>query len=404
MSPRRTIVVHEWLTTWAGSEQVVEQLLQVHVGADVAALIERLTPEERCRLGPGRLLTSSIQGLPWAHCWFRAWPPLLARAIEDLEVTGYDLVVSSSHCVAKGVRAGPDALHLCYCHSPMRYAWDLQERYLREAGLTSGWKGAFLGPVVRRMLGRMRAWDVRSAAGVDLFIANSRYVARRIARAWRRPALVVHPPVDVATFALQPVKQDYWLAASRLVPYKGMEVIVQAFAAMPDRRLVLVGDGPQAKRIAALARGHANIELRGHAPRAELVDLMQKARGFVFAAEEDFGIAPVEAMACGTPVIALGRGGALETVVEGVTGLFFNEATPTSICAAVARAAQMTWDPQACRQQAERFSQERFRNEWQQVVDLAERARLEHLTDGSPIWDDRRVERTVLAAWADRKK
>ena len=299
---------------------------------------------------------------------FRSYLPLMPLAIEQLDLSAYDLVISSNHAVAKGVITGPGQLHLSYVHSPMRYAWDLQHQYLAEAGLTRGLKSA----LARLALHYLRQWDVRSANGVDGFIANSHFIARRIRKVYRREASVIHPPVDVARFPLRTDKQDFYLTASRMVPYKKVPLIVQAFARMPEKRLVVIGDGPEFGKAKAAAEFNgtnaANITLLGHAPGEVLVDHMQRAKAFVFAAEEDFGITPLEAQACGTPVIAFGRGGSLETVRgEGEpgsrTGVFFGEQTVESIVAAVRvfEAEPKAFTPAACRANAERFSQEVFR-------------------------------------------
>jgi glycosyltransferase involved in cell wall biosynthesis len=367
----RIAVVHEWFTTLAGSERVVEQILQLYPRADVFAVVAdpdvvAATPWLRDR----RLRTTFIQRLPFARRRFRAYLPLMPLAVEQLDLSGYDLVISSAHAVSKGVLTGPDQLHISYVHSPIRYAWDLQHQYLRESNLERGPKSW----LARWMLHRIRLWDHRTAAGVDHFVANSRFIARRVRKVYGRDADVIHPPVDVEAFELCEAKQDFYLAASRLAPYKRMELIVQAFARMPDKRLVVIGDGPDAAKLRAAAA--PNVTLLGWQPLTELRRHMQQARAFVFAAEEDFGIAPVEAQACGTPVIAFGKGGALETVVESgdpavATGLFFAEQTPEAIIEAVQRFERLPRpiSPQACRRQAERFSAAQFRTRFSAYVD-----------------------------------
>jgi glycosyltransferase involved in cell wall biosynthesis len=275
------------------------------------------------------------------------------------------LVVSSNSAVAKGVIVSPDALHLSYVHSPMRYAWDQQFEYLRAEHAERGLKSVLM----RCLLHRLRIWDHRSAAGVDHFAANSGFIARRIAKSYRRESEVIHPPVDTEFFVpgTEARGGDY-LTVSRLVGYKRVDLLVQAFRELPERRLVIVGDGPDLRRLKAAAG--ANVEFVGRLPRERLRARLQAARAFVFAAVEDFGIAPVEAMACGTPVIALARGGAAETVAgldaAQPTGVLFAEQTPAAVAAAVrdfeANAARIT--AQACRARAERFSRARFRAEF----------------------------------------
>lgn len=361
----RLALVHEWLTTYAGSERVVEQMLRVYPAADLFAVANFLPENERGFLQNKDVRTTFVQRLPLARSKFRHYLPLMPLAIEQFDMTGYDVVLSSNHAVAKGVITGPDQFHLCYVHSPARYAWDLTHQYLREAGLDRGLKGW----LARLMFHRLRAWDQAAANRVDVFVANSRYIARRIRKCYRRKARVIYPPVDVDAFELATRKEDYYFTASRMVPYKKMDLIVEAFSRTPQRRLVVVGDGPEMEKIRAKAG--SNVELLGYQPFAVLREHMQRAKAFVFAAEEDFGITPVEAQACGTPVIAFGRGGATETVVDGETGLFFDEQTCESLLAAVDRfeSAPEPFDPYRCRAHAEGFSPERFRQELEALVD-----------------------------------
>ena len=364
----RVAVVHEWLTTYAGSEKVLAEILQIWPDADLFTVVDFLPDQDREKLQGKRATTSFIQRLPRARSQFRNYLPLMPLAIEQFDLSGYDLVISSSHAVAKGVLTGPDQLHISYVHSPIRYAWDLQHRYLNESGLSSGMKSW----IVRAMLHYIRIWDQRTAHGVDAFVANSRFIARRIRKAYGYPATVVYPPVDIQRFALHRQKEDFYLTASRMVPYKRMPLIVEAFAAMPERRLVVIGDGPDFERAKALAT--PNVTLLGYQSDRDLVDYMQRARAFVFAAEEDFGIAPVEAQACGTPVIAYGRGGSLETVVASDdvrtrTGLFFARQSVPDVVDAVERFEALgAFDPLACRRNAQRFTAERFREELLAVV------------------------------------
>ncbi len=375
--PRRIAIVHEWLATYAGSERVLEQMLEVYPQADLFVVCDFADAAERAFLKGRPATTSFIQRLPFARRRFRGYLPLMPLAVEQMDVSAYDLVLSSNHAVAKGVITGPDQLHVCYVHSPIRYAWDLQHQYLQEAGLTRGLKSW----LVRLGLHYLRLWDVRSAGGVDAFIANSRFIARRIHKVWRRDAEVIHPPVDVHRFALRTQKEGFYLTASRMVPYKKVPLIVEAFGRMPDKTLVVIGGGPEFDRVRALAG--PNILLLGHQTHAALADHMQRARAFVFAAEEDFGITLVEAQACGTPVIAYGRGGALEAVrgsgeAARRTGLFFGAQTVQAIVDAVQRfeaAGPGAFTPRACRQHAETFAPEVFR---QALRDSVERAWLRH--------------------------
>ena len=367
----RIALIHEWFTAIAGSERVVEQVCGLYASAEIYTVFADPASVAQTDWLRGRQIhTSFIQGLPRAAKSYRSYLPLMPLAVEQFDLSAYDLVISSNHAVAKGVLTGPDQLHISYVHSPIRYAWDLQHQYLRESGLDQGAKGW----IAKWLLHKMRIWDYRTAAGVDHFVANSAFIARRIRKVYGRNADVIYPPVDVAAFTKHEQKDTYYLAASRLVPYKKMDLIVETFSAMPEQRLLVVGDGPDMAKIRAKAG--PNIELLGFQPKATLCDLMQRARAFVFAAEEDFGITPVEAQACGTPVIAFGKGGALETVVPPgradtpATGLFFDVQTPESLSEAVRQfaAARDRFEPQACRMNAERFSNERFRSEFSAYV------------------------------------
>lgn len=375
----KVAVVHEWLESYAGSERAVEQILEVWPEADLFAVCDFLPPDERAFLRGRPVRTTFIQRLPFARRHFRLYLPLMPLAIEQLDLSGYDLVISSSHAVAKGVLTGPGQLHVSYIYSPMRYAWDLQNQYLRQSGTDRGLKGA----LTRLMLHRLRMWDRSSAAGVDVPVAISDYIAERVRKTWRRDALVVHPPVDLDGFPLGEARGGHYLTASRMVPYKRVDLVVDAFRAMPSRRLVVVGDGPEQKRVADAAAGAPNIELRGRVPQAELVEAVRTARAFVFAAEEDFGIAMVEAQACGTPVIAYGKGGARDIVrappYPEPTGLFFAEQTAPAIVDAVERFEALSPAIAAadCRANAERFSRENFRAAMRRVVS-------DHMPGGRP--------------------
>ena len=363
-------IVADWLTTYAGSERVLEQMIACFPEADVFAVVDFVPKAERGFLQGKQPHTTVIQKLPGARKYARHYLPLMPLAIEQLDLSAYDLILSSSHAVAKGVIVGPDQLHISYVHSPIRYAWDLQHQYLRESGLESGLKSW----LVRVLLHRIRLWDQRTQYGVDEFIANSGFIARRTRRVYGRSATVIYPPVDVAAFALHAAKEDFYLAASRLVPYKRMDLIVEAFSQMPDKKLVLIGDGPDMDKIRAKAG--PNVTIMGYQPFSVLKDHMQRARAFVFAAEEDFGIAPVEAQACGTPVIAFGKGGALETgrglgvVDTNPTGIFFAEQTVPAITAAVDEFEQnaAAFDPAAIRQHAEGFSVAHFKDAYRSFV------------------------------------
>lgn len=355
----KVAIVHDWLVVAGGAEKVLEQIIQCFPDADLFSLVDFL--EDRSLLAGKKVTTSFIQRMPFAKRRYRAYLPLMPLAIEQLDLSNYDLIITSSYAVAKGVLVGPDQTHVSYVHSPMRYAWDLQHQYLREARLTRGVRSW----AARAILHYLRNWDSRSANGVDRIIANSEFVARRVMKTYRREAAVVPPPVDVRRFEVCGEKEEFYLTASRLVPYKRIDLIVDAFASMPHRKLVVIGDGPEMS--ALRAKAGANVTLLGYQPFPVLHDHMQRARAFLFAAEEDFGIVALEAQACGTPVIAFGKGGALETVVPlgeaRPTGVFFGQQSVPAIHEAIElferQHAAIT--PAACRANAERFSSAIFR-------------------------------------------
>lgn len=365
----KVAVIHDWLTVYAGSERVLEQILLCYPDAILFSVIDFLPNEQRSFIEGRRPLTTFIQRLPLASTKYRSYLPLMPLAVEQLDLSGYDIVISSNHAVAKGVLTGPDQLHISYVHSPMRYAWDLQHQYLRESNFGYGIKGM----LVRWVLHFLRLWDVCAASRVDTYIANSHFIARRIMKIYKRDSQVIHPPVDIENFGFRERKEDFYFTVSRMVPYKRMDLIVDAFSQMPHRRLVIIGDGPEFKKIQNKAG--PNIQLLGYQPLPILRDHLQRARAFVFAAEEDFGIAPVEAQACGTPVIAFGKGGVLETIrgldVENPTGVFFFEQTQLAIVKAVDEfeRRQSEISPQACRNNALRFSPERFRKEFSALLE-----------------------------------
>lgn len=358
--------VHEWLINKGGSESVLEAMLEIYPDAPIFTVIADLDGDCKSIMSGHEIHQTFIANLPGAKKWYRNYLALMPLAIEQLDLSDYDMVISSSHAVAKGVITGPDQFHLSYVHSPIRYAWDLQHQYLEEAALTKGIKSL----VVRVILHYIRNWDLRTSNGVDAFLCNSNFVARRIMKVYRRQAEVLYPPVDVSGFTLGDIKEDYYLTASRMVPYKKIDLIVQAFSQMPEKRLMVIGSGTEFEKIKRKAG--PNVEMRGYQPIEELKKAMQRAKAFVFAAEEDFGIVPVESQACGTPVIAYSKGGALETVIAGKTGVFFDKPTTESLVSAIQKFEKMPpFNPVVLRKNAERFSKQRFQLEFQTSVDQA---------------------------------
>ena len=360
----RVALIHDWLVHPGGAEDVLRVLRGTFPESQVFALIDFLDPRERERLNVGHVETSPLQRVPGARAHYRKMLPLMPWAVERLDVRGYDVVLSVSHAVAKGVLTHPGQVHACLCLSPMRYAWDLRGQYLEESGLAHGLSGW----LANAMLDRVQRWDAANSRRVQAWASISDYIADRVRRAYGVESRVIYPPVDTGYFTpADAPRDDVYVTASRFVPYKRVDLIVRAFAAMPGRRLVVIGDGPDWDKVRAAAA--PNVEFTGRLGRDELRERVRRARAFVFAAEEDFGIAPVEAQACGTPVIAFGRGGALETVVgldragdRAPTGLFFGEQTPAALSAAIERFErdQHRITPAACRASAERFAVPNF--------------------------------------------
>ncbi len=355
--PAKIAVVHDWLPEIGGAERVLAEMLEVLPSADVFSLVDFLPEAERGFLRERAVRTSFLQNIPGARRFYRSFLPLMPLAVEYFDLSSYDLIVSSSYAVAKGVITGPDQLHLCYCHSPARYAWDLQEAYLKQVNLSRGVKG-FLA---RALLHYIRLWDCRTPNGVDSFSANSRFVARRIWKVYRRHAEVIYPPVqasgqgdtDGSSF-----KRGSYLSLGRLVPYKRVDLLIEAFRRMPHRSLRIIGDGPERSKLAENLPH--NVRLLGRLPQEEVAEALRSARALLFAAEEDFGIVPVEAQAFGTPVIAYGRGGVCETVDHGRTGYLFQEQTVDAVVSAIHEAENMKFDAASLRRSAARFSKEVF--------------------------------------------
>lgn len=365
-------IVHEWLTEWGGSEDVTRLMLDSLPGSSLSATINYLSAKNRARLNVAEIQTTFLQRAPFVAQNFWNYLPFTPLAVESLDLSMADLIVSSSHAFAKGVLTTAAQLHISYVHSPMRYAWDLHHQYLADYKLHRGAKGV----LARYMFHRLRMWDRQTANNVDLFLANSRHVQHRIWRTYRRRSRVLYPPVRVDSFKQKNDKDDFYVTVSRLVSYKRVDLIVNAFAAMPKRQLIVIGDGPEMK--ALQARCPANVKLMGWQSDEVVQQYMAAARAFIFAAHEDFGISPVEAQACGTPVIAYGVGGATETVRDvrfkaAPTGLLFPQQTVDSLRDAVEDFDLLVdrISPEACRQWAEEFSEERFKQTFTTLVNEA---------------------------------
>ncbi|MCL6494248.1 MAG: glycosyltransferase [Ignavibacterium sp.] len=359
-------LVHEWLVFYAGGERVFESFTNIWKDADVFALVDFLNDEHRKIILKGKHAhTTFIQKLPFAEKKFRSYLPLFPLAIESLNFSKYDVIISSSHAVTKGVRKKPNQLHISYCHSPMRYIWDEAETYFEAAKLNKGLKKI----VATKVLNYLRKWDLKTAQRPDYLIANSNYIAEKLKRIYNRNSTVIYPPVDVDKFECVNNKDDYYFVASRLVPYKRIDLIVEAFSQMPDKRLVIAGTGPELNKLKS--NFLVNVEFIGYQDEKSLKELMQKAKAFVFTAEEDFGIVVVEAMACGTPVIALNRGGTAETVVDGKTGILFENQNVEDIKNAVRRfeSIEDSFNHNEISDYTKKFSRKIFEEKIKQYVD-----------------------------------
>ena len=364
-------LVHEWLTPKAtgGSELVVKEILQF-IDADLYALIDFESTNPDSYLYQRQIGTTFLQNLPGVKGGVQKYLPLMPIAIEQLDLRHYDVILSSAHAVAKGILTTPQQLHLCYCHTPMRYAWDLTFDYLRQSRLGQGIPGIF----TRYLLHRLRQWDVISANRVDHFIANSHFTASRIWRAYRRRADVVYPPVNIDRFTCTADKEDFYLTVCRLVGYKQVAPIVEAFN-LNGRNLVIIGTGTELQKLQQIAK--PNVTILGYQPDTVVQDYLARARAFVYAACEDFGIVLVEAQACGTPVIAYGVGGAAETVLdirahpECGTGILFPAQTTAAILTAVAtfETYHQQFQAERIRTHAESFAASVFRSQYLSLVD-----------------------------------
>ncbi len=355
----KSALVHDWLVGVGGGEKCLEAIWELFP-SPIYTLVKNPLCIQDLQCAQAEIHTSFLQKFPKAKTAYRNYLPFFPYAVEQFDLSAYDLVLSLSHAVAKGALTHSEQLHICYCFTPMRYAWDLSHQYLENLrGLKK-----FSANLV---LHRLRAWDVASIGRVDHFVAISHTVAQRIRKIYNRESTVIYPPVATHLFSTQK-KEEYYVTASRLVPYKKIDLIVEAFSQMPDKKLVVIGDGPEMHKVKAKAT--KNIEILGHVPDAELHSHLARAKAFVFAALEDFGIIVVEAQASGTPIIAFGKGASRETVVDGKTGIFFAEQIPSSIISSVQEfeRTQDRFDPHAIKAHAETFNEERFKQEFRTLV------------------------------------
>lgn len=352
-------IVHDWLVTDGGAEKVLKSLLELFPEADVFCIVDFLSDEQRHTILNGKQTNVSfVQRLPFSNPHFRKYMSLFPKAIESFNLKNYDLVISSSWAFAKGAKTHSNQIHICYCYTPIRYAWDMFTEYTQHLP----W---YIKPFVVHSLDYFRKWDIASLPRVNHFLAISDFIQERIKRTYHRNSKVIYPPVNTDFFTLHTQKEDFYLTASRLVAYKKTALIVEAFNEL-QKPLVVIGQGQEYEKIKKLAK--SNIQVLGYQDNIILKNYMQKAKGFVYAAIEDFGISPLEAMSCGTPVIALEKGGTKETVISKETGLFFNKQTTESIIEAVNCFEKIQFDAKKIRSHAEQFSLSNFKQSFQQEV------------------------------------
>jgi glycosyltransferase involved in cell wall biosynthesis len=361
VKPRRLALVHDWLTGMRGGEKVLEAIASLYPDAPIFTLLH-VPGSVSAQLESHEIRTSFVQQLPRAARHYRQYLPLFPRAIERFDFTGFDFVISTSHCVAKSAIVPRGVPHLCYCHSPMRYAWDQFDAYFGPAQV-----GKVRSAAMRTIMARLARWDAATADRVDAFVANSQYVAGRIRRYYNRGATVVYPSVDTDYYQPDPARRPdpFFLVVSALVPYKRLEVAIDAVRAV-NGRLKIVGRGPEEARLRALAG--PDVELMGWLPDPEIRSLYQQCQAVLMPGVEDFGMVPVEAQACGRPVVAFAEGGALESVIDGQTGILVRDQTPAAFAAALRQVAATPFDSAAIRRNAERFSIPRFKREIQDVI------------------------------------
>lgn len=393
LNEARVAVVHEWLYTYAGAEKVLEAILALFPQADVFSLIDFLPEGQRSFIGNRKIRTSFLQKMPMVRKKHQYYLPLMPLAMERFDFSAYDIIISSSYAVAKGALTGPNQLHLCYCHSPVRYAWDLQHQYLDQWRINYGVRGL----IATGILHKLRIWDHVTSNGVDRFFANSQFISRRIWKTYHRRSTVVYPPVDVQKFTPAAKRGNDYVTVSRLVGYKRIDILVDAFREMPDRNLVVVGSGEDLDKLRANAPG--NVKFLGRAPDSVLLETLRNARAFLFAAEEDFGISPVEAQACGLPVIAYGKGGALESIrgdwvgeanQRRPTGVFFPKQHPRSVIEAVRffEAREELFQSDACVENSRRFAPQVFQRKFRDQVEFSWQSFLQSERDFNSVWRD----------------
>jgi glycosyltransferase involved in cell wall biosynthesis len=346
-------VIHDWLVTNAGAEKVLKAIIEIFPDADIFSIVDFLNETDRKEILRGKFAkTSFIQKLPFSKKYFRNYLPFFPKAVESFDLKNYDLIISSSWAFAKGIKKNKNQLHISYCYTPIRYAWDLYDAYIKNLRQPKKF-------IVQKTLEYIKKWDINTLDRVDYFIADSKFVKERIKRIYNRNSTVIYPPVDIEKFKLYEKKENFYLTASRLVPYKKVKLIVEAFNEMPDKKLVVIGQGEEYSIIKKIAK--SNIQVLGYQPDEVLIKYMQRAKAFVYAAIEDFGIVPIEAMACGTPVVALNKGGTAETIINGITGIFFEKQIKEDIIKAINMFEKLQFNYKIIREHSLKYHPENFK-------------------------------------------
>jgi glycosyltransferase involved in cell wall biosynthesis len=369
----KTVLVHDWLYSISGAEKVLECIYRLFP-SKVYTLIKNTKNLKNFSIPHEEIVASFIQKLPFGKTKYPYYFPLFPYAIESFNITEANVILSSSSCIAKNILTHSHQLHICYCHTPMRYLWDLYFDYLKLHHLDKGLRGIF----TKWVFHKMRNWDLLHAIRVDHYIANSQHVAKRIEKLYQKKAEVIYPPVDCQYFALsRKTKRDFYVTAARLVPYKKVDVIIQAFSFLTDKQLIVIGGGPELEKLKAIAT--KNVEFTGYIPKEKLRQYFHEAKAFIYMAYEDFGIFPVEAQAAGLPVIAYGRGGVFETILENRTGIFFKEQTVKSLVEAIQifEKAEESFDEHSIQRQAQTFSEENFNKKFKDYVNKKYQAFIE---------------------------
>lgn len=355
MKNKKIAIIHDWLLVSGGAEVVLKHLLDLFPDADIYTIIDALPKSKRGFLKGHKIYTSALNRYRFFAKRHKYFIPIMPYLIEQFDLSQYDIIISSSHFVAKGVITHPHQLHISYIYSPIRYAWDSYYEYNKIGALGKGIKNF----VMKYWLHKLRIWDATSALRPDYLIADSKFIAKRIQKTWRRESTIIYPPVELEETIFSSQKEEYYVTLSRLVEYKRVDIIVEAFNQMPEKKLIIIGEGRCKTDLEKIA--NANIEFKGYLSKQEAMQIVSKAKGFIFMPKEDFGITPIEAQACGTPVIAYGKGGALETVREKETGVFVPSQSPQSLQQSIEEFESYTFDSFICKSFSEQFSQKKFK-------------------------------------------